>query len=186
MAHRVCPPFLGYVLLSPLRKLIENPERMFSPHVLPGMTVLEPGCGMGYFTLPLARLVGPEGRVITVDIQPKMLAVLEKRAKKAGLSQRIETRCVAPGSLGIADLENSVDFAAAIHMVHEMPDQASFFSEIYGALKPGGRMFVKEPGGHVSLAEFEKTLKIAGEAGFSTEPVFSDVSKRRLLLIKPQ
>lgn len=184
MAHRVCPPILGYVLLNPLRKLIENPERMFSPHVLPGMTVLEPGCGMGYFTLPLARLVGPEGHVITVDIQPKMLAVLEKRARKAGLSERIEARLVEPGSQGLNDLKDSVDFAAAIHMVHEMPEQASFFCEIFSALKPGGRMLVKEPGGHVSLADFEKTLEIAGKAGFSMEPGFSDVSKRRLLLIK--
>lgn len=185
MAQRVCPPWIGYVLLNPVRRFFENPERIFAPHVLPGMTVLEPGCGMGYFTLPLARMVGPGGRVVTVDIQPKMLEVLSRRAKKAGLSERIETRCVAPGSLGIADLKDSVDFAAAVHMVHEMPDQAAFFTEIIDALKPGGRMFVKEPGGHVGENDFRKSLETAQKAGFELEGNLSSISKRRLLLIKP-
>ncbi|MBW1912872.1 MAG: methyltransferase type 11, partial [Deltaproteobacteria bacterium] len=62
MAKMVCPPWIGYLLLSPLRKFFENPDKMFGPYVREGMTVMEPGCGMGYFTLPLARMVGPEGQ----------------------------------------------------------------------------------------------------------------------------
>lgn len=64
----VCPWWGGYFLLTPLRRLIENPEELFRPLVRPEMTVFEPGCGMGYFTLPLARMVGPEGTVIAVDL----------------------------------------------------------------------------------------------------------------------
>ena len=70
MAKHVCPFFMGYLLLNPLRKLLENPDRLLGPFVRPGMTVLEPGCAMGFFTLPLARMVGATGRVIAVDIQP--------------------------------------------------------------------------------------------------------------------
>ena len=92
MAERVCPPWMGYLLINPLRKLLEKPNKLLGQFVEEGMTVLEPGSGMGYFTLPLARMVGPEGRVVAVEIQPKMLAVLERRAHKAGLSQRIELR----------------------------------------------------------------------------------------------
>ncbi len=66
--HGVCPWYLGYLLASPLRRLLENPERMLRPYVRPGMTVLEPGSGMGFFSLPLARLVGAEGRVVCVDL----------------------------------------------------------------------------------------------------------------------
>ena len=90
MAARICPPWKGYLLLNPLRKLLENPNKILGQFVREGMTVLEPGCGMGYFTLPLARLVGPEGRVVAVEIQPKMLSALERRARKAGLLSRIE------------------------------------------------------------------------------------------------
>ena len=80
MAHRICPWWLGYWLVSPLRKLRENPSKALAPFVREGMVVLEPGPGMGFFTLAVARLVGPEGRVVAVDLQPKMLASLERRA----------------------------------------------------------------------------------------------------------
>ena len=92
MGKLVCPPWLGYVLLNPLRKLVENPDKILGRFVREGMIVLETGCGMGYFTLPLARMVGAKGRVVAVDIAPKMLSVLERRAQKAGLLDRIEIR----------------------------------------------------------------------------------------------
>ena len=81
--HRVCPWWLGYVLVSPLRRLLEPPGKVLGPHVQPGMTVVEPGCGMGNFTLPLARMVGPSGKVICVDLQPKMIAALRRYIEKA-------------------------------------------------------------------------------------------------------
>jgi len=73
MSKRVCPWWLGYLLASPIRRLLHNPTRILTPFVRPGMTVLEPGPGMGYFTLELARLVGTSGRVVAVDVQPKMI-----------------------------------------------------------------------------------------------------------------
>src|SRR5712692_2446259 len=108
MAHRVCPWWLGYFLLNPLRRFGQNPTNILSPHVREGMTVLEPGPGMGFFTLELARLVGSSGRVIAVEIQPKMLARLERRAAKAGLLDRLNVRLASPDSLNISDLAGSV------------------------------------------------------------------------------
>ena len=80
MAHRVCPWWLGYFLLSPFRRLGQNPENILAPFVQDGMTVLEPGPGMGFFTLELSRKVGASGRVVAVDIQPRMLDRLKRRA----------------------------------------------------------------------------------------------------------
>jgi ubiquinone/menaquinone biosynthesis C-methylase UbiE len=71
---------VGYLLLNPVRKLLENPDKILGRFVREGMIVLEPGCGMGYFTLSLARMVGPEGRVVAVGIEPKMLSMLARRA----------------------------------------------------------------------------------------------------------
>jgi tRNA A58 N-methylase Trm61 len=86
MAHRVCPWWIGYLLASPLRRWFgQDPAKILSPYVREAMTVLEPGPGMGFFTIPLARLVGPSGRVITVDLQPKMIESLKRRASKAGV-----------------------------------------------------------------------------------------------------
>jgi len=185
MARLVCPPWVGYLLLNPLRKLLENPDKILSQFVREGMIVLEPGCGMGYFTLPLARMVGPKGRVVAVEIQAEMLSVLERRARKAGLLDRIELRQAGAEGLGVEDLSGEVDFAAALHMVHEIPDQSSFFTEAWKALKVGGKLLVIEPRGHVSQDQFEQTMATAEKIGFKPEPLSSKVGGRGALLSKP-
>ncbi len=146
MAERVCPWWIGYLLASPARRwMAGNPENLLEPYVREGMTVLEPGPGMGFFTLPLARLVGPAGRVVAVDIQPKMLNSLQRRARKAGVQERVETRLAKPESMELDDLKGAVDFVLAFAVVHEMPSAGAFFNEAAIALKPGGLLFFAEP-----------------------------------------
>jgi ubiquinone/menaquinone biosynthesis C-methylase UbiE len=167
MSHVVCPWWIGYLLASPLRRLWQDPHSILSPLVAEGMVVLEPGPGMGFFTLELARLVGPAGRVVAVDVQPRMLAALRRRAERRRLHDRIETRQVAGESLGIADLAGRVDFALAFAMVHEVPDPARFFAEVAGSLKRGARVLLAEPRGHVNAAAFAATLDLAAAHGLS-------------------
>ena len=185
MAEHVCPPWLGYLLLNPLRKLLENPDKMFGQFVREGMVVLEPGCGMGYFTLPLARMVGPEGRVVAVELQNKMLSVLSRRARRAGLIDIIELRQTVADGLGVEDLSGEVDFAVAIHLVHEIPDQGAFFTQIWKALKPEGKLLVVEPKGHVSLNSFKQTVATAKQNGFERETLPGKPGKRKALFIRP-
>lgn len=167
MASHVCPWWLGYLLASPLRRLIQDPVPILAPCVRAGMTVLEPGPGMGFFTLELARLVGPGGRVVAVDLQPRMLAGLRRRAAKAGLLERVETRLAQPDRLGVADLDGRVDFVLAFAMVHELPDAVAFFAEAAAALKPTGSLLLAEPMGHVRAAEFADELAAAAAAGLA-------------------
>jgi len=185
MAH-ICPFWLGYFLINPLRKFLENPDKMLSPYVSGGMTVLEPGCGMGFFTLPLARMVGTEGKVVVVDIQEKMLSALKKRAQRAGLADRITFRHAGNDGLGLDDLVNKIDFAVAIHVVHEIPDQTAFFKEMWKALKPGKKLLVVEPKGHVSGDKFEVSMEKAREIGFRTEPMDMKPGERKALLMKDE
>src|SRR5215831_4971035 len=122
MSHRVCPWWLGYFLASPIRGwMSDKPSDLLAPYVREGMIVLEPGPGMGYFTMELARLVGPSGRVVAVDVQPKMLESLKRRAAKAGVLDRIDARLATPESMGIDDLQSVADFVLAFAVVHEMP-----------------------------------------------------------------
>jgi len=184
MAEHVCPYWVGYLLLNPLRKLLENPDKILGPFVQEGITVLEPGCGMGYFTLPLARMVGPKGRIVAVEIQQKMLSALERRARKEGVLDRIDLRQIEPKGLGVEDLSGEVDFAAALHVVHEVPDQSSFFTEIRKALKSGGKLLIVEPKGHVSQTQFEQTIAIAEKSGLKSEVLSHKVGGRGALLNK--
>ena len=131
--------------------------------------MLEPGPGMGFFTLELLRLVGSHGRVVAVDVQPKMLAKLKHRTAKAGLLDRLETRLASSDSMGITDLNGSVDFALAFAVVHEFPDAGRFFFEVAAASKPGAQLLLAEPKGHVKAADFEAELRAAGKAGFELE-----------------
>jgi ubiquinone/menaquinone biosynthesis C-methylase UbiE len=164
MAHHVCPWWLGYFLTSPVRRLWQNPKEILRPFVTGGMTVLEPGCGMGFFTLDLARLVGDQGKVVAVDIQPRMLQALRRRARGAGLEQRIDARLVEGGGLPTRDLSGQVDFALAFWVVHELPDIERFFADLHGSLKPGGKVLVSEPKGHVSPSAFTEMLEQASRA----------------------
>jgi len=184
MAHRICPTWLGPLLASPLRRFMEDPEKLFSPLVSAGMCVLEPGCGMGFFTLPLARLVGPGGRVLALDVQEGMLRGLRRRAEKAGLAERIEARLVGGGGMELADVAGGVDFAAVMHVAHELPDQGAFFAELAAALKPGGRVFLAEPRGHVTARAFLTTLELARARGFELERAEAGWGGRRATLAK--
>lgn len=161
MKRRVCPVWVGYLLASSVRRLIQDPLKILGPHVTPGMKVMDVGSAMGFFSLPLADLVGRDGRVICVDLQPRMLQVLTRRARRAGLIERIETRSCSAESLGLRDLAGQMDFVLAFAVVHEAADPTRFIDEIASVARPGGRLLVAEPKGHVSEAEFRETIAIA-------------------------
>ena len=165
MPGGVCPWWMGYCLASPLRRFVHSPAKILDPHVRPGMVVLEPGPGMGHFTLELLRRVRPGGRVVAVDIEPRMLAGLRRRAHAAGLLDGLETREAASGSMGVDDLAGTVDFVLAFAVVHELPSAPAFFAEASASLKPGGRLLLAELVLHVTKTAFDGELMAAGRAG---------------------
>jgi len=162
---RVCPWWLGALLASPVRRVVQDPSALLAPHVSAGMTVLEPGPGMGFFTLELARRVGPDGRVVAVDVQPRMLAGLARRARRAGLDARVDLRLSSGDRMPIEDVAGRVAFTLAFAVVHELPDVARFFADVRRALAPGGRALLVEPRGHVDEEALAAELEAARRAG---------------------
>jgi ubiquinone/menaquinone biosynthesis C-methylase UbiE len=160
----VCPWWLAWTFDNPLRKWFQDPERILGSLVREGMTVADIGCGMGYFSVAMARMVGPAGRVLSVDLQEKMLKYLEKRAVRAGVQDRITTTLGEPDDITITD--SKVDFMLAFWMVHEVKDIPRFFSQVAKALKPNGSMLCVEPRMHVSPRRFEEILGYGKSAGF--------------------
>lgn len=160
---RVCPWWFSGVLDNPLRRWLHKPQAILEPYVRPGQTALDIGCGPGYFTLPLARLVGEQGQVIAVDLQQQMLEQARRRADQAGLLPRIRFQQASPGGLGLEP--GCADFALAFWMVHEVPDKLGLLRQVRDALRPGGRLLLVEPLLEVQRGDFEHTLEIALGAG---------------------
>ena len=166
MAAHVCPVWAGYFLASPLRKIFQNPDKILSAYVKEGMNVLDIGCAMGFFSLPMARMTGSGGRVICVDIQRRMLSSLKKRAEKAGMASRVEIRLCNRDSFCIGDLKGKIDFIIASAVAHELPDLPLFFSETREVLTQEGKFLLTEPSGHVSRENFRSTVSTAEARGF--------------------
>ncbi|HOP65336.1 MAG TPA: methyltransferase domain-containing protein [Spirochaetota bacterium] len=179
------PWWAGYLLINPLRKLSLDPEKILVNYITEGMTVIDAGCAMGYFSLPAARMVGEGGKVVCVDLQERMLKTLRKRADKSGLSGRIETRLCAPDRLMIDEYSGKTDVALAFGVVHEVPDETAFISDIAHSLKPGGKFILGEPKGPVSATHFLETVKLVAGCGLKHESSDEFRSCRTAVFRKP-
>jgi ubiquinone/menaquinone biosynthesis C-methylase UbiE len=162
--RRPCPVEKAGKLDSRWRRWLQHPRKMLRPHVSEGMTVLDLGCGPGFFTIDLARLVGPGGRVIAADVQQGMLAKLATKIEGSPLAQRIALHRCEKNRIGV---DEALDFVLTFYVVHEVPDQTAFFSELASLIKPDGRILVVEPPIHVSKEAFAKTIAVAQTAGLA-------------------
>ena len=159
----VCPWWMAYTFETPLRKFQTPPKKVLKPYLKEGMTFVDFGCGMGYFSINGAKIVGKNGKVISVDIQQKMLEIVQTRAEKANLSDSIQTHLAQPDSI---NLNAEADFALAMWMVHETPDFCEFFKQAKNALKQGSSFLIVEPSFHVSAKVLESEKQAAIDAGF--------------------
>ncbi|KAF0140856.1 MAG: methyltransferase type 11 [Stygiobacter sp.] len=144
------------------RRLFQNPQKILSPYLKKGETALDVGCGPGFFTLDMGKLVGETGRVIGADLQEGMLNIVSAKIKGTVLENRIVLHKCGQDKIGITE---KVDFVLMFYMVHEVPNKNSLFSEIARLLNPNGKVLLVEPPIHVSKAAFEETLQIARNCG---------------------
>ncbi len=179
-----CPLWVQYLLLNPFRRLLERPRALLEPHVRPGMVVAEPGCGFVAFSLDLAELVGPEGRVLCVDIEPRAIEKLERRARRRGLGDRIQASTCARDDLGLADWRGRVDLVVLLHMLHEVPDQRGTLEEVAALLAPGGRLLLAEPPAHISQDAFQLELARCRAAGLREIELPGGLRRRRSLFAR--
>ena len=163
MKTRVCTWWKAYTFDNCLRRLIHKPEKILGDYVKQGMTVLDIGCGMGVFSIGMARMVGERGRVLAVDLQSKMLDITMKRAGHAGVSDRISPHLCKVDDIGVHE---EVDFALTFWMVHEVPDKSKFFKQLHSILRPSAKYLLVEPKMHTSKSEFEVIVNHCKDAGF--------------------
>jgi ubiquinone/menaquinone biosynthesis C-methylase UbiE len=163
--NRVCPVELSGGLDNGIRRWLQNPKNILRPYCKPGMTALDLGCGPGFFSVEMARLVGTTGRVIACDLQDGMLQKLGAKIKGSDLEKIISLHKCPEGRIGVSE---PVDFVLAFYMLHEVPDQEKYFKELFSLFKSTGRFLAVEPPFHVSKSSFSETIKKANAAGFVT------------------
>ena len=177
----VCPWWLAYTFDNRIRKLFQNPDNILKQFVKEGFVALDIGCGMGSFSIAMAKLTGNKGKVIALDIQEKMLEVMKKRAGREGVLDRIVPHLAAGKDL---KLKTKVDFAISVWMVHEVPDKKRFLKQVYNALKPKGKYLIIEPKLHTGGKYMEELENLCKAAGFRILEKPSVPLSRALLLAK--
>lgn len=161
----VCPVERAGSLDSKLRKWLQNPRKILSPYIKEGMTVLDVGCGPGFFSIETAKMVGTGGKVISADLQEGMLLELANKIRGTEMERIIKLVQCAKDSINVSD---RVDFILAFYMVHEVPDKSSLFRQLKEVLNVDGKILLVEPKlFHVSREEFESTTTLAESIGFN-------------------
>ena len=124
--------------LDPARATWQKPDAVLRAIGLRrGQTVAEIGAGPGFWTLKLARLVGPSGRVYAVDPEPAILEVLRQRLEKT----RVKNVTPVLGGAGDPLLPaGRCDLALIVNTYHHFPDGRAFLRRAAAALRPGGRL----------------------------------------------
>jgi ubiquinone/menaquinone biosynthesis C-methylase UbiE len=160
--NRVCPVERAGILDHRIRRWLQDPQKILRPYIEEGMTVLDIGCGPGFFSIDVAQMVGPSGRVIASDLQEGMLQKLRDKIQGTELEERITLHQCEEDKVGVPV---NVDFVLAFYMVHEVPNPKKFFREIKSILKPNGQVLIVEPPFRVSKKAFEETIRKARDAG---------------------
>lgn len=160
--NRICPVGLSGGLDNIIRRWLQNPQNILQPYVNQGMVVLDFGCGPGFFTLEIAKMVGKSGRVIACDLQDGMLQKLRAKIKGSQLEDVIALHKCRGDQIGVSDV---VDFVLVFYMLHEVPNQDKYLKEICSLLKSNGKVLLVEPPFHVSKREFNETVNKAKAAG---------------------
>ncbi len=159
----VCPWRMAYLFDNPARKMIHNPKKIFGRYIKKNSVNVDIGCGMGYFSIGMAKLADKDSRVFAVDLQNEMLDVMKKRADRAGLLQKITPIKAESNNFRIPE---EADFMLMFWVLHETPDMKQSLQQMYDRLKPDGKLMIVEPGMHVSDKMVEEELELAEQIGF--------------------
>ena len=179
MAYRT-PPWLMDWFDRTLRGVLYDADRVVGPHVRASDRVADIGCGAGFYSVALSRLVGERGEVVLLDAQRSMLdrAVAHCEADPGATARLTPLR--ADGAE--LPIDGRLDFALLSWMLHEVDDARTLWARLAELLAPGGRALVIEPRLHVSRARYERELAPAIELGLARQDVSGIFFSRAALL----
>lgn len=158
------PEFLANLIDNPLRRRLQPPGEMPIRHgIEPGMTVLEVGPGNGRYTVELARRVGATGKVVTVDIEPKMIERVTQRAQTEGIAN-LEAKVADVYDLPFED--GAFDAVSLITVIGELPEPERAMREFHRVLAPAGTLAFSEALLDPDYPLARTLIRRADQAGF--------------------
>ena len=157
-----CPYAVAWLVDNPLRRRYMRPV-LDRVGIQPGDRVLELGPGPGAFTIEASRRTEPGGALVAVDVQPKMIAAVDRKVREAGLTN-VETHVASAYDLPLE--EGSVDRAFMVTVLPEIPDRQRALAELRRVLKPGGVLSVTEELMDPDYPLARTTIRWVEEAGF--------------------
>jgi len=178
-----CPWWATWLVENPLMEHVAGADVLFGRVGLaPGMAVLDVGCGPGRLAVPAAEWVGPVGRVVALDVQPRMLERVRQRAARRGL-MNLETVLAGAGEGALP--EAAFDRAFLVTVLGEVPDRRGALREIAGALKPGGVLSVTELLPDPHFQPRRRVLELATAVGLEPGETFGPAGLYTIHLHKP-
>lgn len=180
-----CPSWLGWMveMENPFTSMSRSGTVIQHADIGPCMSVLDAGCGPGRVTLPAARAVGSEGKVVALDMQAGMLSRVQKKAESENLPQ-IET---LQADLGQGRLTScSFDRALLVTVLGEIPDQETALKELYDVLKPDGLLIITEIIFDPHFQRRSKVLDLATRVGFEEKQRYGNALTYALVFKKNQ
>jgi ubiquinone/menaquinone biosynthesis C-methylase UbiE len=176
------PEFLANLIDNPLRRRIQPPDEMPIRHgITHGMTVLEVGPGNGRYSIETARQVGEHGRLITIDIEPKMIERVQHRAKEEGISN-LEAKVADVYDLPFED--GMFDVVYMVTVIGEIPDPEKALQEFQRVLKPSGLLAFSELLMDPNYPLKKTLIQKADRAGFHLQKKFGNFFSYTLVFEK--
>lgn len=176
-----CPAFLAWLVDNPLARRRAT-TALAALELQPGMRVLDAGCGPGRLAVPIAAAVGPSGRVLAVDMQPRMLEKARAKAAAAGAGN-IEFLQAGLGEGKVP--EASFDRALLSWVLGEIRDRPRALREIFAALRPGGFLLVSEVMADPHYQSPAKVRELAAACAFRPGAFHGSRLQYSLVLQKP-
>ena len=177
--QHICPVEKAGGLDNSFRKLLQNPRKILKNYIQPGMTVMDLGCGPGFFSVEIAGMLNKTGKLIAADLQEGMLEKVKKKIQGTELEKKIVLHKCGKDKIGLTE---KVDFVLAFYMIHEVPDEEKLFKELKSILNPGGKIYIIEPRFHVNKKAFGKMIEMAKEIGFEVDEMPKVFFSRAVLL----
>ncbi|MBK8900906.1 MAG: methyltransferase domain-containing protein [Anaerolineaceae bacterium] len=178
-----CPSSLSFLLENPFMNRVAGAQLLLDrAGVVPGMKVLDVGCGPGRITLPAAQRVGGNGEVIALDIQPAML----QRVQEKLAAQKVTNVRLLQAGAGEGKTEPEVfDRAFLVTVLGEIPDKTAALREIHNALKPGGILSITEVFPDPDIQTPGAIRRLAQEVGFEVNGKMGSFPAFTMNLVKP-